>query len=99
MSFEGKSIIITGAGGNFGREGCLYFALQGCKVAAFDVNASALEETVKYVQAKKPEAKKETKSKKKAKKEEESEAPKNESELIVKVKLNMGKSKGSVTLA
>lgn len=56
MSFEGKSIIITGAGGNFGREGCLYFALQGCKVAAFDVNASALEETVKYVQAKKPEA-------------------------------------------
>lgn len=52
--FQGKSIVITGAGGNFGREGCLYFAERGAKVAALDNNASALEETVQYVKDKVP---------------------------------------------
>jgi len=48
-SFENKVIVITGAGGNFGREGCLYFAKRGAKVVAMDMNQTALEETVSYV--------------------------------------------------
>lgn len=40
---------MTGAGGNFGREGCLYFARRGAKVVAMDKNASTLEETASYV--------------------------------------------------
>lgn len=37
--------------GNFGREGCLFFASKGAKmVVALDNNSSALEETKKYVQ-------------------------------------------------
>lgn len=47
--FRNKHIIITGAGGNFGREGCLYFAIRGARVAAFDNNADALEETLTIV--------------------------------------------------
>lgn len=48
--FESKTIIITGAGGNFGREGCLYFASRGAKiVVALDNNSTALEETKEYV--------------------------------------------------
>ena len=54
--FQGKSIVITGAGGNFGREGCLYFAARGCKVAALDKNPTALAETVQEVRAKYPKA-------------------------------------------
>lgn len=54
--FQGKSIVVTGAGGNFGREGCLYFAQRGAKVAAMDNNASALEATVQYVKEKVPNA-------------------------------------------
>jgi len=48
-SFENKVILVTGAGGNFGREGCLYYALRGAKVVAMDNNAAALEETSSYV--------------------------------------------------
>lgn len=44
--FRGKTIIVTGAGGNFGREGCLYFARRGANVAAMDNNESALQETL-----------------------------------------------------
>ncbi|KAL3808617.1 hypothetical protein ACHAXA_008998 [Cyclostephanos tholiformis] len=44
--FRGKTIIITGAGGNFGRCGCLYFARRGANVAAMDNNESALNETL-----------------------------------------------------
>ncbi len=44
--FRGKTIIITGAGGNFGRCGCLYFARRGAKVAALDNNEIALNETL-----------------------------------------------------
>ena len=55
--FEGKIIVITGAGGNFGREGCLYFAERGAKVAALDKSMTALDETEKEVKKKLPEAK------------------------------------------
>ena len=48
-SYENKVIVITGAGGNFGREGCLYFARRGAKVVAMDMNVAALEETALYV--------------------------------------------------
>lgn len=48
-SFQNKVILVTGAGGNFGREGCLYFARRGAKVVAMDKNASTLEETASYV--------------------------------------------------
>ena len=47
--FRGKTIVITGAGGTFGRAGCLYFAHRGAKVAALDNNFDALTETVKLV--------------------------------------------------
>lgn len=50
--FTSKVIVITGAGGNFGREGCLYFAQRGAKVAAMDKNPTTLEETVQYVKTK-----------------------------------------------
>ena len=49
--FVGKCIVITGAGGNFGRAGCLYFAQRGAKVAAVDKNFEALAETVKFVRS------------------------------------------------
>lgn len=48
--------MITGAGGNFGREGCLFFAQRGAKVAALDKNLSALEETVQFVKEIFPDA-------------------------------------------
>eukprot|EP00591_Stephanopyxis_turris_P009438 CAMPEP_0195518210 /NCGR_PEP_ID=MMETSP0794_2-20130614/12581_1 /TAXON_ID=515487 /ORGANISM="Stephanopyxis turris, Strain CCMP 815" /LENGTH=287 /DNA_ID=CAMNT_0040647137 /DNA_START=166 /DNA_END=1029 /DNA_ORIENTATION=+ len=47
--FIGKTIVITGAGGNFGREGCLFFASRGAYVAALDKNLKALKDTVNYV--------------------------------------------------
>lgn len=49
--FREKTIIITGAGGNFGRVGCLYFAQRGANVAAFDSNEDALNETLNEVVA------------------------------------------------
>jgi len=47
--FRGKVVVITGAGGTFGREGCLYFARRGAAIAALDKNESTLKETVAYV--------------------------------------------------
>lgn len=47
--FHGKTIIITGAGGNFGRAGCLYFAERGANVAAMDNNENTLNDTMKEV--------------------------------------------------
>mmetsp|Transcript_1374 Transcript_1374/g.2929 ORF Transcript_1374/g.2929 Transcript_1374/m.2929 type:complete len:298 (-) Transcript_1374:372-1265(-) len=47
--FFNKVIVITGAGGTFGREGCRYFALRGAKVAAVDKNPDALKATVSSV--------------------------------------------------
>ena len=49
--FRGKTVVITGAGGNFGREGCIFFAKRGARVAALDLNADALKETVKEAKA------------------------------------------------
>jgi NAD(P)-dependent dehydrogenase (short-subunit alcohol dehydrogenase family) len=43
--FSGKTIVITGAGGQFGREGCAYFAKRGARIAALDVDKKGLEET------------------------------------------------------
>jgi NAD(P)-dependent dehydrogenase (short-subunit alcohol dehydrogenase family) len=50
--FLNSVVVITGGGGNFGREGCLYFAQRGAKVAAIDMNAATLEETVSFVKEK-----------------------------------------------
>ena len=41
--FEGKTIVITGGGGTFGRVGARYFADQGAKVVLVDVNQAALD--------------------------------------------------------
>lgn len=49
VRFRDKVIVITGAGGNFGRSGCLFFALRGAKVAAVDKNVDSLQETVTFV--------------------------------------------------
>uniref|UniRef100_A0A6U2HYB4 Uncharacterized protein n=1 Tax=Pseudictyota dubia TaxID=2749911 RepID=A0A6U2HYB4_9STRA len=49
VRFRDKVIVITGAGGNFGRAGCLYFASRGAKVAAIDKNVDSLKETVSFV--------------------------------------------------
>lgn len=43
--FLNKVIVITGAGGSFGREGCIYFAQRGAKIAALEINSSSLAET------------------------------------------------------
>ena len=39
QSYAGKTLIITGAGGNFGRAGALYFSRLGANVIATDVAA------------------------------------------------------------
>jgi NAD(P)-dependent dehydrogenase (short-subunit alcohol dehydrogenase family) len=49
--FRGKHIIITGAGGNFGREGCIYFGLRGAKISALDFNKDTLLETEALLKA------------------------------------------------
>ncbi|KAL7443416.1 hypothetical protein ACHAXM_012077 [Skeletonema potamos] len=49
--FAGKTVVITGAGGNFGRAGCIHFAKLGAKIAAMDNNDSALLETAEEVNA------------------------------------------------
>ena len=43
--FEGKTIVITGGGGTFGRVGARYFAEQGAKVVLVDVTAVAVGST------------------------------------------------------
>ena len=43
--FTGKTVVITGAGGQFGRYGCLYFAKRGARIAALDQNKAGLKET------------------------------------------------------
>lgn len=43
--FAGKVIVITGAGGQFGREGCLYFGRRGARIAALDQNKAGLKGT------------------------------------------------------
>ena len=51
LRFKGTHIIITGAGGNFGREGCVYFALRGARITALDNNLIALQETLRETQS------------------------------------------------
>lgn len=46
LRFVGKVIVITGGGGQFGREGCLFFARRGAQIVALDNNEAALQETV-----------------------------------------------------
>ena len=41
--------MITGAGGNFGREGCIFFGARGAKITALDLNQDALTETENIV--------------------------------------------------
>ena len=48
--FHNKTIVITGAGGNFGRSGCLYFLHRGARIAALDVDENSLNETIAEVQ-------------------------------------------------
>jgi hypothetical protein len=43
--FRGKTLVITGASGQFGREGCIYFAKRGARIAALDVEKEGLLET------------------------------------------------------
>ena len=50
--FLGKTIVITGAGGNFGREGCIFFASRGANIVALDLNEESLEGTVTEVTTK-----------------------------------------------
>jgi NAD(P)-dependent dehydrogenase (short-subunit alcohol dehydrogenase family) len=54
--FAGKTVVITGAGGNFGREGCIFFAKEGARVAALDKNTTALAETIAELNEKVPDA-------------------------------------------
>jgi NAD(P)-dependent dehydrogenase (short-subunit alcohol dehydrogenase family) len=49
--FRGKTIVITGAGGQLGRAGCLYFSQRGCRVAAMDISPTLLDETVRECEA------------------------------------------------
>jgi len=49
--FRGKVIVITGAGGDFGSAGCLYFARRGARVAAVDRDAAALSATLAAAQS------------------------------------------------
>ena len=48
--YLGKTIVITGAGGLFGREGCLYFGRRGARIAALDQNKAGLKETFDAMQ-------------------------------------------------
>ena len=43
--FTGKTIVVTGAGGNFGRAGALFFAAEGANVVGVDLASGPLEET------------------------------------------------------
>jgi len=44
--FDGKTIVITGGGGTFGRVGAAYFSREGANVVLVDVNQKALDETL-----------------------------------------------------
>mmetsp|Transcript_9833 Transcript_9833/g.27287 ORF Transcript_9833/g.27287 Transcript_9833/m.27287 type:complete len:330 (-) Transcript_9833:188-1177(-) len=43
--FQNKVIVITGAGGQFGRAGCIYFARRGARIAGLDRDRDTLKET------------------------------------------------------
>lgn len=46
MDFDGKTVLITGAGSGIGAETASLFAQSGAKVLASDINAGGLEQTV-----------------------------------------------------
>jgi NAD(P)-dependent dehydrogenase (short-subunit alcohol dehydrogenase family) len=46
VSFEGKSVLVTGAGSGIGRATAMAFGASGAKVAVADINLEAAEETV-----------------------------------------------------
>jgi len=48
-SFKGKTIVITGGGGTFGRTGAMHFAREGAKVVLLDFNDKALQESIAAV--------------------------------------------------
>lgn len=50
-SFSGKTILVTGGGGDFGRTGSSYFASRGANVAMLDINAEALEKAAEHVRS------------------------------------------------
>jgi len=43
--FENKTVLITGAGGQLGRQGALYFASEGANIVAVDASPDSLEQT------------------------------------------------------
>jgi 2-hydroxycyclohexanecarboxyl-CoA dehydrogenase len=45
LRFQGRTVVITGAGGQLGRAGCVFFAKRGARIAALDQNQQALQET------------------------------------------------------
>ena len=52
LSFNNQNELSSSGSGNFGRDGCLFFASKGAKmVVALDNNSNALEETKRYVQS------------------------------------------------
>jgi NAD(P)-dependent dehydrogenase (short-subunit alcohol dehydrogenase family) len=48
--FKNKTVVITGAGGAFGRAACVFFALYGANVCMLDANESFLKETATCVE-------------------------------------------------
>lgn len=50
MLLEGKNAIVFGAGLGVGRASCLHFASEGAKVAAADIDAERVKETVRLVE-------------------------------------------------
>jgi NAD(P)-dependent dehydrogenase (short-subunit alcohol dehydrogenase family) len=46
---EGKAVLVTGAAGGIGRQSALLFAREGARVAAADVKAEAVAETVELI--------------------------------------------------
>ncbi|KAL7581301.1 hypothetical protein ACA910_006066 [Epithemia clementina (nom. ined.)] len=44
-AFAGKVVVITGAGGQLGRAGCIYFARKGARIAGLDRDRETLKET------------------------------------------------------
>lgn len=55
--FAGKTVVITGGGGQMGREGAVYFAGEGANVVVVDWAQEALDKTVQAVSAAHPTAK------------------------------------------
>ncbi len=53
---RGELVVVTGAGGGFGRAFCRRFARDGAKVAAWEIDAESGEETVRQVKAEGGEA-------------------------------------------